>query len=59
MLRRLRVEFVAAWYDCWIGAYYDRKGRWLYLMVPFVGVRIMMSPRAQFPEGFMEADDGK
>ena len=37
---RLRLRPVFAWYDCWIGAYYDRKKQRLYLMVPFVGVCI-------------------
>lgn len=31
---------VFAWYDLWVGAYWDRKSRSLYLMIPFVGLRI-------------------
>lgn len=33
-----------AWYDFWIGGFWARKKRRLYLMIPFVGVVI------QFPE---------
>ena len=38
--RPLRVTVVAAWYDCWLGGYYDRQAGALYVMVPFVGLRI-------------------
>jgi len=31
---------VFAWYDLWIGAYWDRRTRTLYLMVPMIGVAI-------------------
>ena len=36
----MRVKLILAWYDLWIGAYYDRKDRALYLMIPMIGVRI-------------------
>jgi hypothetical protein len=26
-----RVSLFFAWYDFWVGFYYDRKGRWLYV----------------------------
>lgn len=30
-----------AWYDCWIGAYYDRKARALYICpLPMCVIRI-------------------
>lgn len=35
------VRFVFAWYDAWIGAYYDRKNRRLYLLpLPCIGICI-------------------
>ena len=34
------VRPIFAWYDWWIGGYWDRKNRRLYLMVPFVGIVI-------------------
>jgi len=34
----VRVSFLFAWYDMWIGAYWDRKNRMLYVMpLPMVG----------------------
>lgn len=40
----MTIRPIFAWYDFWIGGFWDRKKRRLYLMVPFVGVVI------QFPE---------
>ena len=41
---QIRVAFVFAWYDMWVGAYIEtpqRKGMWnVYLMVFMVGLRI-------------------
>ncbi len=34
----MKVSFLFAWYDLWIGAYWDRKNKWLYLMIPMVGI---------------------
>jgi hypothetical protein len=36
----MKIKLVLAWYDCWVGAYWDKKGKWLYIMIPFVGVKI-------------------
>lgn len=36
----MKVSFVFAWYDLWVGVYWDRKNRHLYLMVPLVGIRL-------------------
>ena len=38
-----RIKFIFAWYDLWFGAYWDRKARHLYLMIPTAGVRIDFS----------------
>ena len=36
-----RIRFIFAWYDLWVGAYYDRTKRLLYILpVPMVGVCI-------------------
>ena len=40
----MTIRPVFAWYDLWIGAYYDRPRRRLYLMLPMVGVRIEFQP---------------
>lgn len=31
---------VVAWYDFWIGAFFNQEKRRLYLMVPFFGITI-------------------
>lgn len=37
-LTRLRVRGHVAWYDWWVGGYFDREKGRFYLMVPFVGL---------------------
>lgn len=40
----VRVSFLFAWYDLWIGAYWDRKNRMLYVLpFPMVGFVIAFS----------------
>ena len=34
----MRVSPVFAWYDLWVGAYWDRSHHRLYLMIPMVGL---------------------
>ena len=35
----VKVRFLFAWYDLWIGAYWDRKSRALYILpVPMFGI---------------------
>jgi hypothetical protein len=37
----IKVRPVFAWYDFWIGAYWDRKNQTLYIFpVPMIGVQI-------------------
>ncbi|MDP2660594.1 MAG: hypothetical protein Q8R28_07685 [Dehalococcoidia bacterium] len=38
-----RVKPIFAWYDFWVGLYYDRHNRVLYFMpVPMVGVMVYL-----------------
>lgn len=44
----MRIRPIVAWYDLWIGAYWDRKNRRLYLLpFPCVGVYIQMGPKGE------------
>jgi len=37
----MKLRFIAAWYDLWVGAYYNRKTSTLYLLpVPRLGIAI-------------------
>ncbi len=37
----MRIKPFVAWYDMWIGAYWDRKNRVLYLLpLPMLGIRV-------------------
>ncbi len=37
------VSLMFAWFDCWIGAYFDRKARILYLCpIPMICVKIQL-----------------
>jgi hypothetical protein len=39
----MKISIVIAWYDLWIGAYYDRKTRSLYVLpIPCIGVKISL-----------------
>lgn len=41
-----RVRPIFAWYDFWVGAFYDRKKRTLYVFpVPMLGIRILFGER--------------
>lgn len=36
-----KIKPFVAWYDCWIGLYWDRKKKWLYFLpLPCVGLKI-------------------
>ena len=39
MKTKIKVSFLFAWYDFWIGWYYDRKAKRLYVLpVPMFGI---------------------
>jgi hypothetical protein len=42
----MRITLVVAWYDLWVGAYWDRSSRSLYLLpVPCLGFKIQFGKR--------------
>ncbi len=43
-----RFKLVIAWFDLWIGGYWNAQKRFLYLFpVPCIGVRIRFKPRLE------------
>lgn len=41
----MKVELLFAWYDLWVGLYWDRKSRTLYaLPIPMFGLKISFAP---------------
>lgn len=47
----VKVGFVYAWYDFWVGAFWHRSSKSLYILpIPFFGIVIHFKP-ASPPEG--------
>jgi hypothetical protein len=45
-VRNFKISFIAAWYDLWIGAYYNREHKRLYILpVPCLGICIEYAPK--------------
>lgn len=42
-------KFIFAWYDIWIGFFWDREAHWLYIFpIPMCGIIVKFPP----PKGF-------
>ena len=38
----MKIKPLFAWYDCWIGIYWDRQNKTLYIMpIPMFGIKIL------------------
>lgn len=46
-IRLIQISFIFAWYDIWIGAYWDKSKRWLYILpLPTIGI-VFRFPKLQ------------
>jgi hypothetical protein len=42
----MKISFLFAWYDLWIGFFWDSKKKWLYFLpVPMFGIIFKFSPK--------------
>lgn len=54
LVRRFRVVPFFRWYDLWVGAYWDRENRTLYVCpIPMFGLKIVMPWRQEVPRYFI------
>jgi len=45
----MKIELIFAWYDLWIGAFWDQKKKWLYVFpIPMCGIIIKMPTRRYY-----------
>lgn len=45
----MKFEFIFAWYDLWVGFFYDKKKRWLYFLpIPTLGIIIKLPVKWYF-----------
>lgn len=41
----MKISLLFAWYDIWIGVYWDRKAHWLYILpIPTCGIILKFAP---------------
>ena len=46
----IKLKFIFAWYDIWIGFFYDKKKNWLYFFpLPTLGIIIKFKEKYIFP----------
>jgi len=39
----MKIKIIFAWYDIWVGVFYDRKNRIIYILpIPMVGLKISL-----------------
>jgi len=37
----MKIEFIFKWYDFWVGIFYDKNKKWIYILpIPMIGIII-------------------
>ena len=54
----VKIRPLLAWYDLWIGAYWDRQARKLYILpLPCIGIVVSFGPRKSLKQLWREYDE--
>lgn len=55
----MKVEFLFAWYDIWVGVFWDRKNKWLYILpFPMIGFIVKFKPEKCDPHEWVDVHHG-
>lgn len=47
----MKISFIFAWYDLWVGFFYDKKKNWLYILpIPMVGIILKFKQKPPCPK---------
>lgn len=46
----MKIEFIFKWFDFWVGLFWDKKKRWLYVLpIPMFGIIFKFKSNTTFP----------
>jgi hypothetical protein len=52
----MKIKFLFAWYDFWVGFYWDKKNRSLYILpIPMFGFVIQFGCKPQFSDELIDS----
>jgi hypothetical protein len=57
----MKIEFLFKWYDLWIGVFYDKRQRWIYILpIPTLGIILKLPTQVvnklNTPDGKLACD---
>jgi len=51
----MKIKLIFAWYDLWIGLFWDKRKKWLYLfLIPMIGIIFQFEKKSK-----IDIDDPK